>query len=191
MELRKFIKTTIKEYLNEQVSLGNIMLNNNFRKWFGNSKVIDKDGNPMICYHGSNDNNVKIFDLGMVGKNTDSGMFGKGFYFTDNIKYASTYNRNKNNGSVLSCFLSIQNPLIIYSKNDIPNINVPDESIEDMYNAPINYSKMFREYLIDNNYDGVIDNLSSIKQIVALNSNQIKSTENDGSWDINNANIYS
>lgn len=190
MNLRNFISTTIREYLNEQQEVKN-NLNDNFWKWFGNSKVVDKNGDPMICYHGSNDNNIKTFDLGMVGKNTDSGMFGKGFYFTDDIKYATTYNRNKNNGSTLTCFLSIQNPLIINTKNDIPDINVPDESIEDMYNAPINYSKMFREYLIENNNDGVIDKLSSTKQFVVLNSNQIKSIDNDGTWDVEDNNIYS
>ena len=31
----------------------NIKLNDNFRKWFGDSKVVDKDGKPMICYHGT------------------------------------------------------------------------------------------------------------------------------------------
>jgi len=188
MELRKFIKTTIREYLNEQQE--NNKLNYNFKKWFGNSKVIE-NGRPMVCYHGSNDKDVKIFDLNFTGKNTDSGMFGKGFYFTNDIKYASTYNRNKDDGSILSLFLSIKNPLIINSKSDIPNIVVPDETIDDMYNAPNNYSKFFRDYLINNNYDGVIDNLSSIKQFVTLYPNQIKSVENDGSWDIVDNNIYS
>lgn len=188
-ELREFIKTTIREYLNEQQET-NIKLNDNFWKWFGNSKV-KENGKPLVVYHGSSSNDVKIFDLKMAGKNTDSGMYGKGFYFTNDIKYASTYNRNKDKGSILSCFLSIQNPLIINSKNDIPSIKVPDENIEDLYNAPINYSKLFREYLIDNNYDGVIDNLSIKKEFVVLKPNQIKSIQNDGTWDIADDNIFS
>ena len=36
-----------------------------------------------------------------------------------------------------------------------------------------------------------IDNMSSIKQFVALYPNQIKSVENDGTWDISDNNIYS
>jgi hypothetical protein len=144
----------------------------------------------LICYHGSNDKNIKIFDLDFVGKNTDSGMFGKGFYFTDDEKYATTYNRN-GNGDVLKVFLRLLNPLIINNKNDIPEIIVPDDTIEDMYNAPNVYSEKFREYLIKNDYDGVIDNMSTTKQFVALFSNQIKSIDNDGTWDINDNNIYS
>ena len=28
-------------------------LNNNFWEWFGDSKVVDVDGNPMVCYHAT------------------------------------------------------------------------------------------------------------------------------------------
>jgi hypothetical protein len=189
MELKKIIATTIREFLNEQQEVKN-NLNKNFWKWFGNSKVVDSNGNPMICYHGSNDNNIKIFNLDLTGKNTDSGMYGKGFYFTDDKKYANTYNRNKN-GSVLQVFLRILNPLIITNKNDIPKINVPDDTLDDMYNAPNIYSLKFREYLIKNRYDGVIDDMNTIKQFVVLFPNQIKSIENDGTWDLNDNNIYS
>jgi hypothetical protein len=52
-DLKKFIATTICEYLNEQESLENVKLNDNFWKWFGNSKVVDNNGNPQIFYHGT------------------------------------------------------------------------------------------------------------------------------------------
>ena len=51
MELRKIIATTIREYLNEQQEVEN-NLNNNFKKWFGNSKVV-YNGKPLPVYHGS------------------------------------------------------------------------------------------------------------------------------------------
>jgi hypothetical protein len=189
MELRKFIATSIREYLNEQQET-QTNLNDNFKKWFSNSKVVNKEGNPMICYHGSNNKDIKTFNLDLTGKNTDSGMFGKGFYFTNNIKYANTYNRTKN-GETLKVYLKISNPLMINNKIDIPKIEIPDDSLEDMYNSPNIYSEKFRQFLIENKYDGVIDNMSSIKQFVALYSNQIKSVNNDGSWDISDNNIYS
>ena len=53
MELRKFIKTTIREYLNEQQET-ETNLNDNFKKWFGNSIMV-KGGNPNIFYHFSNE----------------------------------------------------------------------------------------------------------------------------------------
>lgn len=188
--LRKIVKQSIKKYLNESFTIDISELNDNFWKWFGNSKIVE-NGKPLIVYHGSSDNNIKSFDLNLTGKNTDSGMYGKGFYFTNDIKYASTYNRNTEKGSVLSCYLSIKNPLIINNKNDIPKIDTNDQTIEDFIDAPNMYSEKFRNFLIKNNYDGVIDNISSIKQFVALYPNQIKSTKNDGSFDLNDNNIYS
>ena len=54
MELRKFIATTIREYLNEQQEV-ETNLNNNFRKWFSGSKVV-YNGKPLPVYHGSPEN---------------------------------------------------------------------------------------------------------------------------------------
>ena len=50
-------------------------LNSNFWKWFGDSKVIDKDGNPIICYHGTR----SIFDTfkasKSIGNNNEKDIF--------------------------------------------------------------------------------------------------------------------
>mgnify|MGYP000270098906 CR=1 FL=1 len=45
----------------------------NFKKWFGNSKVVDEKGNPIIVYHGTN----KDFDDFNSTKFTTSGYFAK------------------------------------------------------------------------------------------------------------------
>jgi hypothetical protein len=191
MDLRNLIKEQFKIVLSEQ-TLHNTIFNNNFWKWFGNSKV-SENGTPLICYHGTKDASINKFDISKAGSNTDSGMWGKGFYFTSYKKYADTYNRNKDGGGrTFSVFLSIKNPLMINDKKDIPKINIPNKTIEDMRNAPFAYSNMFRDWLIENGHDGVIDSLSpTTKQYVALYPNQIKSIENDGSWDVNDNNIYS
>jgi hypothetical protein len=54
MNLKKNIKKVLREYLNEQENI----LNNTFLKWFGDSKIIDKNGKPKIVYSGTdfNDN---------------------------------------------------------------------------------------------------------------------------------------
>ena len=36
--------------LKESIPIG---LNDNFYNWFGKSKIIDSEGFPLICYHGS------------------------------------------------------------------------------------------------------------------------------------------
>lgn len=43
--MRDFIKERINKYLIERKLP---RLNDNFWKWFGNSKVVDKNGNPLI-----------------------------------------------------------------------------------------------------------------------------------------------
>ena len=60
-----------------------------FKAWFGDwehdpanaSKVIDENGEPLVCYHGSN-REFSIFDKNSIGSANDSGFYGRGFYFT-------------------------------------------------------------------------------------------------------------
>jgi hypothetical protein len=63
-----------------------------FKAWFGDwendpenaSKVVDKNGEPLVCYHGTNrEFNVFRDD---VGRANDAGFYGKGFYFTFNTE---------------------------------------------------------------------------------------------------------
>jgi len=55
-----------------------------FKKWFGNSKVVDADGKPLVVYHGTNAD-FSVF------KTTRSGEFGPAIYLTDNPREAGEY----------------------------------------------------------------------------------------------------
>lgn len=57
----------------------------NFKRWFGNSKVVDENGNPLVVYHGSNAN-FTIFDKSKI----DIDNLGAGFYFSSE-DIASSY----------------------------------------------------------------------------------------------------
>lgn len=52
----------------------------NFYKWFGDSKVVDDQGRPLVVYHGSTKNFDK-FDIKKASAESD---LGAGFYFTNN-----------------------------------------------------------------------------------------------------------
>lgn len=170
-----------------------------FKAWFGDwendpqnaSKVVDENREPLVVYHGTKDN-FTIFDLDKVGKKTDTGMWGKGFYFSSNKKYSETY-ANKSydyktqkklstDGYIFDVFLSLKNPYIINNQNDIPKINVPNEKMEDLINADKLYSQKFRKTLIDKGYDGVFvkfefnfsGNYPRDYELVAFEPNQIK-----------------
>lgn len=78
-----------------------------FYEWFGDSKVVDEQGRPLVVYHGTN-SKFSSFDKGKIGSATDSGFFGSGFYFTDSKSEAEYY------GDIaMPLYLSIQNPLDI------------------------------------------------------------------------------
>lgn len=101
---------------------GGIINNNSFKKWFGNSKVLDKKGNPLIVYHGSPDlRGLKenyIFEPRFLDDYA--------FFFTDNYSMAKSYAdpkrafdyQNAEEG-VIGLYLSLQNPLIVNAYNQI------------------------------------------------------------------------
>jgi hypothetical protein len=86
-----------------------------FKKWFGDwendpqnaSKVIDENGEPLVCYHGS-PNLFNIFDVDKIGLVTDYGFFGRGFYFTAEKIEAKKLLNSK---YVYTVFLNIKNPI--------------------------------------------------------------------------------
>ena len=76
-----------------------------FKLWFKNSKVVDKTGNPLIVYHGS-DKKIDKFDKEKIGTKTNT--LVNGYFFTDDKNKASEFGKN-----ITSVFLSLQNPVII------------------------------------------------------------------------------
>ena len=63
-----------------------------FKKWFGDSKVVDEDGKPLVVYHGSG-SQFTVFDGGKLG-NTGAESAKGGFYFTDNKSLARLHARS-------------------------------------------------------------------------------------------------
>lgn len=59
-----------------------------FRNWFGASKVVDAEGKPLVVYHGSSYGDIRAFD---PDRADSSGLYGPGFYFTDDPLIASSY----------------------------------------------------------------------------------------------------
>ena len=64
---------------------------NNFKRWFGNSKIVDDSGNPLVVYHGTADN-IDIFDDVWSGSTTENNKYG-GFFFTNDKDVAQDYSR--------------------------------------------------------------------------------------------------
>jgi hypothetical protein len=57
-----------------------------FRQWFGDSKVVDSDGKPLVVYHGTG---AVFNEFSKTGERLPS--IGYGYYFSPNPDVASTY----------------------------------------------------------------------------------------------------
>lgn len=160
-----------------------------FKNWFGNSKVVDENGNPLVVYHGTNAD-FDTFDKSKIGSVTDAGYAGQGFYGHIDKDTAKVYGKN-----VMPLYLKAEN---IYDFNNGKSIYdnyrsmgiEPDNMYDPYYDPPevrdANISKAVTKWLKDNNYDGA----KLWGQYMVLEPEQIKSVNNQGTFDPTNPNIY-
>ena len=93
----------------------------NFTEWFGDSKVVDAEGKPMVVYHATSAKTDFVqFKAG------DVGLFGTGIYFSTNLESTNRLVQGNYGGQrIIPSFLSIKNPLKV----------TQDSFVEDMLNA--------------------------------------------------------
>ena len=159
--------------------------NDNFNEWFGNSKVVDKDGAPKVVYHGSPNPNIDNFEDSKKGSTTDVGIRGRGFYFTTNKATAIAYGDN-----LYEVYLKIENPLDLLSFNSLEEladvVGVDDSILQETGKGTEYHSvKVYTPYVgvfsgqvRSSGYDGIIHG----EEIITFEPNQIKSVGNSGEW---------
>lgn len=96
----------------------------NFYKWFGDSKVVDEQGRPLVVYHGS-ENKFDTFDIKKIGKYGEA--IGHGFYFAEK-GIAERYNK----GYLYPVYLRMENPVDYLDSNKIKKRQIED--IADWFN---------------------------------------------------------
>lgn len=147
-----------------------------FKRWFGDSQVVDAAGDPMVVYHGTG----ASFDQFKM----QDGMLGRGAYFTDSAEIAGKYADGAASPSMDYDF-------------DSGEITLGDPGSSNV--MPV-YLKMKRPYtvisntipkdLIQQGYDGIIHKVGRESNFVVFSKEQIKSaTGNDGSFDIESPDI--
>lgn len=176
----------------------------NFINWFGDwinnpseaSKVIDKNGEPLVVYHGG-EKGINIFlnrDENLnYEKTKHQGYVAKdrvGIYFSEykgvGINYARSY--SKKNREVYEVFLNIRNPynqkMITTKLNTLLNLFRGKSE----KNLTPDLIHRFELETTLKNHDGI--NHSNGTELIVFNSNQIKSaTDNVGSFSASNNNI--
>ena len=149
----------------------------NFKRWFEGSKVVDENGQPLKLYHGT-DADFDVFDKSKIGTRTDSGLIGSGFYFHPDLETTKSYGH-------------INKPVYLNAKKifDFNNGKSIRQTIDDMGIEPVDIFKNAKEeearrsreitkWLQNNGYDGA----KVWDQYVVFEPNQIKSVNNSGAW---------
>lgn len=80
----------------------------NFKKWFGDSKVRDSDGNPKTVYHGR-ESDFDAFSKKAIGSGNGN-VVGRGFYFAEKKATAELYNHAEKPELMVEANLAINNP---------------------------------------------------------------------------------
>lgn len=155
-----------------------------FKAWFGDSKVVDAEGKPLVVYHGTT-KDFKAFNPKAKQVSGDVGDLGA--FFTDSARYASAYTedmrgRTKEGGRVLPVYVSLTNPKV--------------ETIDKMEEIETTWDKKkvaaYKAALLRGGHDGIIFKGDGASEFVAFDPEQIKSaTGNDGTYDANDPSILS
>lgn len=151
-----------------------------FWDWFGDSKVVDEQGRPLVVYHGT----AADFD---IFKNSPSTRHGHGrqmpgIYLTPDPSIAEAYARTAanardasteiNGAAILPLFVKMENPARFADPEDFANANVVE--------------------IKKHGYDGAVrfaPNDGRLLEIVVFDPTQIKSIHNRGTFDPNDPRI--
>ena len=145
-----------------------------FQSWFSGSKVVDKQGRPLVVYHGAA-SDFHTFDAGKTRFAQDKGAF----FFTSGDHIASAYADEQDDGRVMEVYLALKNPLVLHAQDGQTSIEEWDYS-----------DGKIRDAADAQGHDGVIitgDDGDTL--FVAFHSTQIKSVKNVGRFDGTNPNI--
>lgn len=154
----------------------NIKNNAKFIKWFGDSKVIDSKGSPLVVYHGSK----YEFDV-----------FYEDSFFTDDYYNADGYASGEH---VYEVYLSIKKPFILdCNGRKWDDLNTHYGTSTTSILGRVDRTK-YDGVIFTNIKDSWIDDVDYQEPstvYVAFTPKQVKSVENDGTFDIDDNNIYS
>jgi len=187
--LRIVDKTGAGKTLNAQ---GNQLDTPEFQNWFGDSKVVDEAGAPLVVYHGT-DRNFAAFDRKAKPR---MAIRLPGLYFTPSPQIASEFAGEGEGANVIPTYIRLENPVEVdMSRFRVDRSGRPGlEIYDDFDERSIGY---LQEKLVDamlSGNDGAIvrgwNDGSGDVQYVVFDPTQIKSAiGNSGAFSPDDANI--
>ncbi|GAB2619823.1 LPD38 domain-containing protein [Novilysobacter erysipheiresistens] len=110
-----------------------------FKRWFGDSKVVDADGEPLVVYHGTEDTPFEVFDRAKAG----DGPSKFGFWFAEDESFADLFGGNK-----IATYLKMEKPKRISSGRW--------DAIRDRHAKDGTWFERWRDELIAQGFDGLM-----------------------------------
>ncbi len=157
-----------------------------FQRWFGDSKVVGDNGEPLVMYHGTMKDFTDFKRGQWPGTINDIGS-----WFTNDSETANVFGRF---GSVMSVYLKVENPLYLDSADEIKALWKERGGGDDQLRG--GDTEAVRNWLRSQGYDGIsmsaedMDGFAKGVYVVPLDPEQIKSaTGNSGTFDPDSPNI--
>ncbi|MCZ2412931.1 MAG: hypothetical protein LC136_01520, partial [Burkholderiales bacterium] len=149
-----------------------------FKAWFGDSKVVDGSGAPLVVYHAT-DSKFNVFDHAKVGSNHPA--YAKRGFFFYKAKRSATERALEfgRAGRLKRVYLSLQNPLTVVARSKGSAEEWFDRNSDSLYSRAeamgadgivVKVNPESRDHTADDIY-------------VAFHPEQIKSVFNRGTWD--------
>lgn len=144
----------------------------NFKRWFDGSKVVDENGQPLKLYHGTNAD-FDAFEHGHNRIRPDA----NGFFFTPRRDMAETYAKgvvdDAKDQYIKEVYLNVKNPYKANNYNEIAKADskfinqLKKEGYDSIVYKPTEADGVYKPYR---------------EEYLAFEPNQIKSVNNSGAW---------
>lgn len=137
---RPEVVTWAKEKFGDRTAPDGSSVWQNFTEWFGDSKVVDAEGKPMVVYHGTQNEKMNEFSK------TRPAYFSADKQLADEFADRSFWGETPTEGEVpttISAYLSMKNPLVITTEKEYESEMMDKASVG---------------HLLDRGYDGIIYN---------------------------------
>ena len=155
-------------------------------------KMVDeaakKAGYDVKAYHGTPNSDFTQFDYEKIGSNTDSGIFGRGFYFTTHKDTADVYATES--GTTMPVYLQSNNPWWAVAFRDVQEVadklGMEKSALTTrgyggkgkIVTPSMSQAGQFSAHLQEHGYDSVVvQHGKNNYEIVVFDSNQIKSAD--------------
>ena len=157
----------------------------NFWRWFGNSKVVDEQGRPLVVYHGTNKDFTEF-------RMSSRGSLGAGIYTSPISSFAEEYGGGEG-GRVLTLYARMKNPLILTGEiSRDPMIealqklgiapNKADAIVEKAYESSGYIGKQVMTRAQNEGYDGILQSramngVEQLAEVLVWNNTNLKSAD--------------